>query len=90
MANLKCENCKFYSHTANILGGVVKCNKEIKSLNTFWPNDACDKFEATNEDKLKAQNDFYKECLDGVIKIGQRKLELGEGGYQPIKKDWNK
>jgi len=75
METKKCENCKFYSHTANILGGVAECNKDVKPLNTFWLNEACDKFEVTNEDKLKAQNDFYKEHLDGAIKIGERGIE---------------
>jgi hypothetical protein len=54
MKKKKCENYKFYSHTSNILGGIAKCNKYIKPLNTFVLNDACDKFEETNEDKFKA------------------------------------
>jgi hypothetical protein len=54
---------------------VAECNKNVKTLNTFWSNDACDKFEATNEDKLKVQNDFYKEHLDGAIKISERGIE---------------
>jgi len=69
----KCENCKFYRHIPNILGGVAECNKNVKPLNTFHPNEACDKFEHTDEDKLKAQNDFYNEHLDGAIKLNKGK-----------------
>jgi len=43
----KCENCKFYHHSPNVLGGVAECRKEVKWLSTFWQNDACNKFEAT-------------------------------------------
>lgn len=65
----KCENCKYYSHTPNILGGIAECMKEVKPLNTFWNNDACDKFKQTDEDKLKQQNDFYKMHLGGALEI---------------------
>ena len=65
----KCENCISYRHNPNILGGIAECMKEVKPLNTFWANDACDKFEFTEENKLKAQNDFYKIHLGGVLKI---------------------
>jgi hypothetical protein len=65
----KCENCKYYSHRPNILGGIAECRKEIKPLNTFWANDACSEFDETEKDNLKGQNDFYKEHMGGVIQI---------------------
>jgi len=65
----KCETCTHYNHTPNILGGVAKCMKEVKFLNTFYPNDACDIYEPTEHDNLKAQNDYYKEHLDGAIQL---------------------
>ena len=64
MKKEKCENCRYYLHTANILGGIAECRKEVKWLKTFWPNDACDEFEETDKDNLKAQRDFYKEHLN--------------------------
>jgi len=76
MTTKKCENCKFYHHSPNILGGIAECSREVKKLNTFWPNEACEKFESTDEDKLKAQNDFYKEHLNGAIKIGDHGFEI--------------
>ena len=66
---MKCENCKYYNHKPNILGGVAECFLEVKWLSTFWPNEACNKFSQTNKDQLKAQNDFYKDHLDGAIKL---------------------
>ena len=69
----KCENCKFYHHSPNVLGGVAECRKEVKWLSTFWQNDACEKFEATEKDNLKAQNDFYKEHLGGAIQLNKGK-----------------
>jgi hypothetical protein len=56
----RCENCKYYNHTPNILGGIAECAKDIKPLDVFWINEVCDEYESTNEDKLKAQNDLYK------------------------------
>lgn len=64
MIKNKCENCKFYNHKPNILGGIAECRKEIKQLMTFWPNDACDKFERTEVDNLKQQKEFYKKHLN--------------------------
>ena len=58
-----CENCKFYEHSANILGGLAKCRKQIKVLKTFWTNEACNEYEFTQEDKLKEQYNFYKTYL---------------------------
>jgi len=63
----KCENCKWYKHTANILGGIAECQKEVKPLNTFWDNEPCDKHEETNKDNLKQQNDYYKNHLGGAL-----------------------
>lgn len=60
----KCENCVHYSHKANALGGVAKCEKEVKWLSTFWSNDACDAFEKTDKDNLKEQRDFYTVTLN--------------------------
>ena len=65
----QCENCKFYRHEPNILGGIAECMKEVKQLMTFWPNDACENHTPTDEDKLKPQNDFYKEQLGGVLQF---------------------
>ena len=59
----KCENCKFYNHSPNILGGIAECEKGIKYLSTFFTNRACNEFKATGKDNLKAQNDYYKEHL---------------------------
>lgn len=70
---LKCESCKWYRHSPNILGGVAECLKEVKYMNTFWPNEACEKHEATEVDNLKAQNDFYKENLGGAIQLNKGK-----------------
>ena len=64
-----CENCKFYNHSANILGGIAECGKGIKHLKTFWTNEACNEYEFTKEDKLKEQNNFYKIHLGGALKI---------------------
>ena len=47
-APLKCDSCKWYSHTPNILGGVTECTKGVKPLKSFWPNEACDSHEHTN------------------------------------------
>ena len=58
-----CENCKFYSHRPNILGGIAECIKEVKWLTTFWNNEACDKFKLTETDNLKHQRDFYRDNL---------------------------
>lgn len=65
----KCENCKFYSHRPNILGGIAECIKEVKPLNTFWANDACNKFEYAEENKLKEQKDFYKMHLGDTLNV---------------------
>lgn len=65
----KCENCKFYNHKPNILGGIAECVKEVKPLLTFWNNESCDKHELTHEDKLKPQNELYKEHLVGCFKL---------------------
>ncbi len=65
----RCENCEYYSHKPNILGGIAECEADVKSLTTFWPNDACDKFTETKEDKLKAQNDCCNQHLDGAIQL---------------------
>ena len=70
----KCENCKYYTHTPNILGGIAECTKEIKFLNTFWSNEACDEFKETREDKLKKQNDFYKMHLGDALEITKNGL----------------
>ncbi len=49
MNNKKCENCKHFRYTPNIIGGISECLLEVKGLNTFWPNNACDKYaEARN------------------------------------------
>lgn len=56
-----CEGCKFYHHTPNILGGIAECMRFDKTLNTFWINPACDDFQQSDTDNLKAQNDFYEE-----------------------------
>lgn len=45
----KCDDCKFYRYTSNILGGVTTCTMEVKFMNTFIPNEACDKFELKEE-----------------------------------------
>lgn len=40
-----CENCKHYCYTPNILGGIAECKMDIKALNTFWRNNACEKYD---------------------------------------------
>jgi len=62
-----CETCKWYSHKPNILGGIAECERDVKYLNTFWFNDACNKYKETNTDNLKAQNDLYKIHLGGAL-----------------------
>jgi len=57
----KCENCNYYTHTPNILGGVAECVIGIKSLNVFMPNDACENYIESDGDKLKSQKQLYKE-----------------------------
>ena len=49
-----CENCKWYYYKSNILGGITECIKEIKPLNTFWKNEACENFE--NKKQTKESN----------------------------------
>jgi hypothetical protein len=58
-------------HEPNILGGIAECLISAKSLNTFWPNEACDQYLHTDFDKLKAQNDYYKEHLGGALKLNK-------------------
>lgn len=65
----KCENCKNYHHSPNILGGIATCNLDVKYMNTFWSNDACEKFEPTVKDNLKEQKDFYKMHLGDTLDI---------------------
>ena len=69
----KCENCVNYHHSPNILGGVAECLIDVKPINTFWPNEACEKYKEAKHDNLKAQNDFYKEHLDGAIQLNKGK-----------------
>ena len=69
-----CENCKFYSHSPNILGGIAECRKDVKWLSTFSMNEACEKFESTTEDNLKAQRELYKDLLN-TNASGQTKIK---------------
>ena len=64
-----CETCKFYLHTPNILGGIAECILAEKRLTTFWKNEACDKYQHTDIDKLKPQNEYYKKHLSGILKL---------------------
>ena len=64
-----CETCKFYIHTPNILGGIAECILAEKQLLTFWKNKACSKYQHTDIDKLKPQNEYYKKYLGGVLRI---------------------
>ena len=45
----RCEDCKQYSYTSNILGGVAVCIKHHKNLLVYWPNAACEDFEDSRE-----------------------------------------
>jgi hypothetical protein len=65
----KCENCKNYRHTPNILGGIAECLIEEKYLNTFWDNEACSKFKGTESDNLKPQREFMIEHLGDTLNI---------------------
>jgi len=67
-----CETCKYYHHSPNILGGTAECTLAEKDLMTFWRNEACKLYKKTNTDKLKAQNDYYKEHLDGALQMKSR------------------
>jgi len=67
-----CETCKYYHHSPNILGGIAECLLAEKKLTTFWENEACKLYKKTNTDKLKAQNDYYKEHLDGALQMKAR------------------
>jgi hypothetical protein len=68
---LKCESCQWYEHTPTILGGIASCMQDVKPLNTFLDNEACKQHKFTNFDKLKAQNDYYDEHLNGVIHLNK-------------------
>lgn len=65
----ECETCKLYNHRPNILGGIAECMRGEKQLMTFWPNEACDSYAKTSEDKLKPQNDFYRDHVDAALKM---------------------
>jgi len=68
-----CETCKYYRHSPNILGGVATCLLTEKDLMTFWKNKACKLYKkTTNINKLKAQNDYYQEYLDGALQMKAR------------------
>jgi hypothetical protein len=51
-----CENCKHYQHKPNIIGGISECVIDVKPLNTFWRNDACEKY---NEVSSKQIPEFF-------------------------------
>lgn len=59
----KCENCKYYVHSPNILGGLAECILNVKHLNSMLYNDACKKHAETKKDNLQDQKDFYKKHL---------------------------
>ena len=40
-----CKNCKWYTYKPNILGGIAECLREVKPMNVFHPNQACEQFE---------------------------------------------
>lgn len=68
---IKCETCQFYHHEPSILGGVAECLRGVKPLNTFLENPSCNQYQPTWVDKLKAQNDYYKEHLGGAIQLNK-------------------
>jgi hypothetical protein len=45
----QCKDCVAYRYNPNILGGVAECYNEIKPLNVFWPNEACQFFKPKEE-----------------------------------------
>jgi hypothetical protein len=65
----KCENCKHYYHSPNILGGVAECTMDIKPIMSMWPNDACGIFSLTDDDKLKDQRECYAKAIPSDNKL---------------------
>lgn len=52
MKNKYCENCKFYRHEPNIIGGITSCLLSVKYLTTFWRNNACEKYDEKKGEEI--------------------------------------